>query len=86
MTAVAAEAGLSWRTVMGLVSATVAAVPDPDAVPVPRLAVVEHRFRSLRFVKLAGVHVQMASHGGVLRHVGSSVLVGGTLWRRASRL
>ena len=36
-----------------LVAATVSAVHDPDAVPVRRLGVDEHRFRSMRFVKLA---------------------------------
>lgn len=52
MTAVAGEVGLSWRTVMSLVSATVSAVHDPDTVAVRRLGVDEHRFRSMRFVKL----------------------------------
>ena len=52
VTAVAGEVGLSWRAVMSLVSATVSAVHDPDTVPVRRLGVDEHRFRSMRFVKL----------------------------------
>lgn len=50
--AVADEAGLSWPTVMRLVRATVTAVHDPDQVPVARLGLDEHRFRSIRFVKL----------------------------------
>jgi len=53
VTAVAGEVALSWRTVMRLVTATVTAVHDPDAVAVRRLGLDEHRFRSLRFVKLA---------------------------------
>lgn len=50
--AVAAEVGISWPTVMRLVAATVTAVHDPDAVAVRRLGIDEHRFRSVRFVKL----------------------------------
>ena len=53
VTAVAAEAGLSWPTVMSMVTATVTAVHDPDTVAVRRLGVDEHRFRAMRFVKLA---------------------------------
>lgn len=52
VSAVAAEVGVSWPTVMRLVAATVTAVHDPDRVPVRRLGVDEHRFRSMRFVKL----------------------------------
>ena len=50
---VVAEAGVSWPTGMRLVSATVTAVHDPDRVAVRRLGVDEHRFRRIRFVKLA---------------------------------
>ncbi len=52
VSAVADEVGVSWPTVMRLVAATVSAVHDPDAVAVRRLGVDEHRFRSIRFVKL----------------------------------
>lgn len=53
VSAVAAANGVSWRTVMGLVTSTVHLVHDPDAVRVRRLGIDEHRFRSIRFVKLA---------------------------------
>ena len=52
VSAVGAEVGVSWPTVMRLVAATVTAVHDPDAVAVRRLGVDEHRFRRMRFVKL----------------------------------
>jgi transposase len=51
--AVAAEVGISWPTVNRLVRASVAAVHDPDQVAVRRLGIDEHRFRTVRFVKLA---------------------------------
>jgi transposase len=52
ISAVAAEAGVSWRTAMRLVTATVTAVHDIDAVPVRRLGIDEHRFRRVRYVRL----------------------------------
>lgn len=52
VSAVGAEVGVSWPTVMRLVAGTVTAVHDPDAVAVRRLGVDEHRFRRMRFVKL----------------------------------
>lgn len=52
VSAVAAEADLSWRTVMALLTATVDAVHDPDTVAVQHLGVDEHRFRRMRFVKI----------------------------------
>ena len=52
VSAVADEVGISWPTVMRLVAATVTAVHDPDQVVVRRLGIDEHRFRSIRFVKL----------------------------------
>ena len=45
VSAVGAEVGVSWPTVMRLVAATVTAVHDPDDVLVRRLGVDEHRFR-----------------------------------------
>ena len=53
VSAVGAEVGVAWPTVMRLVAATVTAVHDPDRVAVRRLGVDEHRFRRMRFVKLA---------------------------------
>ncbi len=52
VSALVCEVGISWPTVMRLVRATVTAVHDPDQVRVQRLGVDEHRFRSIRFVKL----------------------------------
>jgi transposase len=48
---VAGAHGLSWWTVQRTVNAAADRLTDPDAVPVRRLGVDEHRYRSVRFFR-----------------------------------
>jgi transposase len=48
---VAAEHGLGWWTVQGLVSAAALLLTDPDTVAVRRLGIDEHRYRSVRYYR-----------------------------------
>jgi transposase len=48
---VAGAHGLSWWTVQRTVNAAAEVLTDPDAVPVRRLGVDEHRYRSVRFFR-----------------------------------
>jgi transposase len=50
---VAAEHGLGWWTVQGLVTAAALLLTDPDTVPVRRLGIDEHRYRSVRYYRQA---------------------------------
>jgi transposase len=51
VSAVAAWAGVSWRTAMGIVAGTVDLGGGTDSRDVRRLGIDEHRFRSVRFVR-----------------------------------
>jgi transposase len=57
---VAGAHGLSWWTVQRTVNAAAERLTDPDAVPVRRLGVDEHRYRSVRFFR--------DEHGGWRRY------------------
>jgi transposase len=48
---VAAEYGLGWWTVQGLVTAAALLLTDPDTVAVRRLGIDEHRYRSVRYYR-----------------------------------
>jgi hypothetical protein len=48
---VAAEHGLGWWTVQGLVSAAALLLTDPDTIAVRRLGIDEHRYRSVRYFR-----------------------------------
>ena len=57
---VAGAHGLSWWTVQRTVNAAADLLTDPDTVPVRRLGIDEHRYRSVRFFR--------DSHGGWRRY------------------
>jgi len=51
VSSVAVEHALGWWTVMGMVNAAALVLADPDTVPVRRLGVDEHRYRSVRYFR-----------------------------------
>jgi len=51
MAEVAAAHGVSWWTVQGVVNAAAVLLSDPDSVPVRRLGIDEHRYRSVRYYR-----------------------------------